>query len=309
MSEPVIELPASAIPAAKPDAPVDGGNVAPPEAPKERASDKWTKTLRAERKAQEAREALSKKEADLKAREDAFKSREADITTREAKLKALREDPTAFTETTGLTYEEILNLYVNKGKLTPEMKAAQLEEKVTKLTKAQEEAARQQVEREISQTEEQKKQIIANYHADVMGKLGDAEGLKAYPMINALGKQNEVFTAIRAYIKNKNVIPKLEDIAKTIEDEAFASSEAWFLKNKDNPRLAAAMKKALGLTEDPKKPEMDPTPFAKPTPKAVSGAMATTSGQAERTKKIRTPDDVFEEKMQAFYARQAAGQK
>lgn len=166
----------------------------PPEQPKADKLEAIRKFQESARKEREAREAeLARKEYDAKIKEA------------DELLRLVKENPVAFVERTGLTYDDWARSLVNHKPKSP---VDALQEQVSSLTK-QIEAERQQqaAAQQMKAAEKVKNEIV--------------EGIKSstqFELVNALDMHDTVLDALQAHYDKTGEIRDVAEVAREVEE-------------------------------------------------------------------------------------------
>jgi small-conductance mechanosensitive channel len=136
-----------------------------------------------------------KEEAKLKQREDALKASEEKIKEYEEIRALAKTKPNAAIAKLGTTYQQLTNDILNDGKLTPELVAQDVNEKIEALQKQLKDQAKSYEEREQQAAAQKNKEILENFSANIVSTVkGSAD---KYPAVNAFDGAPVIYEMIQ----------------------------------------------------------------------------------------------------------------
>lgn len=144
----------------------------PPEATKPEADPKVAGKLQL---VMQREAAAVRREQQAAAREAAAQAREAEFTTREAKIKEFESikqtNPRKALELLGLSYQDLTQVELADGEITPEIKIQRLEQKLTATEQAREAEKRQEQEAAQKQEQERHAKTIENFKGEILSHI------------------------------------------------------------------------------------------------------------------------------------------
>jgi hypothetical protein len=206
---------------------------------------------------------LSKREAKFqqqtKQREAEFKQREMELAEKQAAVQNLLDDPLAYLEKLGVTYDTLTEQLLNNKKPPADLKhRSEMKKQSDALEALKKDIADKEAARAAAETGARVQQFKAQLVADVT-----SAGEK-YELVNALGEHDMVFDLIDAYaVKHGKILPT---------EEAAAQVEAHL-----EERLAKQHERALTTKKWAAK--MQPKPAHQP----ASGGQSAIQGRTPKT--------------------------
>jgi uncharacterized protein YaaR (DUF327 family) len=216
--------------------------------------------------------ALSKREADLRKREDELKARNAGYSSVDEYKKLAKTNVQKWLEETGVSFDEITEYYLN-GAQNKDPKVLEVEEKLTKLEK-------QILEKEEQAAELERRTAVANYKSNQKAHI-DSKASE-YELIAATNNYDLVYDVTKQHFDKTGKI--------LTHDEAAQMVENYLEKEVDKVLKASKIKNKFSNT--PKTETGAKTEQAKETIKTLNNSM--TSSAASPSSKPLSREESLE---------------
>lgn len=122
-------------------------------------------------------QAVLKRDRAVVDRERAAAAKEADISAREKKIQEFESlkttNPLKALELLGLSYQDLTQIALNDGEVTPDVHVKRIEEKFDSYLKSQEDAQRQKEEESKRAAEQKEKEMTAKFQGEIKSYLKD----------------------------------------------------------------------------------------------------------------------------------------
>ena len=185
--------------------------------------------------------ALQKEEKRIRAEREALKDVKAQKAELDKALKEAKSNPIVALQKMGLSVDDIINVVLNDGKPTPELKVKALEEKIDSFKQEQEEARLAAEKEKLAQQET----LIQNQFAEA--KKNTIAAVKAetekYELVTALGLEEEVWNriynhAVETQAAGNTEILTIDQVASEYEKELEAYGEKLIASKKFKAKLS-----------------------------------------------------------------------
>lgn len=224
MSEAAVTLPNGAIPppVGIPPAPAPKEPTNPPAVGTEPARDPLSPKFAA--LARKEQEAVRKLQA-AKALEQQIKTEREALAAERAKVdefnKLLKDDPMEAMRRGGITYEQLTQIQLNNGMVTPEMRAKQLQDRIDAVEAAQRKKDEDAKEALKAQAIAEEQELVKDFQAQIGEHI--KTGSAKYPLTNLYNRADMVYYVIdQHFLQTKEImeIPKAAEIVeKHLRDE------------------------------------------------------------------------------------------
>lgn len=207
--------------------------------------------------------ALSRKEKAILEKERAIKEEAKQVEQLRSLEKMLREDPVAFLEKTGMSFDDFASLYVKKVHNEPDSLEDRFNSLAEKIAQYEKQAEEQAAKKEQAYIEAQvtafKESITSHAKADT----------DKYELINAEGAYDEVFEVVQKYWEETGKVLAIDKACEVVEEHLESEAKKLLSLKKLQAKEAAQSK-------DPKATAGKPAP-------TITNAM-TASGVVEAKK-------------------------
>ncbi len=258
---------------------------------------------------QREKQALQREMA-AKARESAAETRAREIEAREAKVKefeSLKEtNPLKALELLGLNYQQLTQVALADGNVTPDLKIKKVEDKFDSFLKSQEEEKRQQSEDAQKKLQAQSEATITKFKTEI----GDyiKENSSRYELIQFEQSEELVYDVVDEHYNRtllaaqKKAEEEGEDTSSVRGDiltiaQAADKIEAHLEKKYDGARKLSKVQALLAQRQE-KKPVVKPQNPLSQMPKTLNNNLSATPAQPRKS--FRTDDDRVRDAI-AFY--------
>jgi hypothetical protein len=216
--------------------------------------------------------ALTRKEQAIRQREQQFKEREAKYASFEATEKLIKDDPLAYMEKHGITFEQLTQIALNGGKKPAELRVQDLEDRLE----------REKKEREENETTSRQK-AYETQRTNFLAEIGDE--LESDPEVYELVRMNPeskelIYNVIERHYENTKRLLSVKDAAQMVERHFEQEAESVVAKSKKLTSKFGA-----------KAPDPVPAPGA---PRAQNATLTNSQGSSvptPSTSPIRTVDE------------------
>lgn len=153
----------------------------------------------------------------------------------------LKKDPLNTLKDLGLSYEQLTNLALNDGKLTPEMQMDLLRQEIDQKYSSEIEKLKQELEERDKRLEEEKyNEVVNNFKTELTNFVNDSE---KYELIRANDASDLVYDVIEQHYGETGRILSKEEAADAVEEYLEEELEKLLkvgkVKNKLTPQEAA----------------------------------------------------------------------
>ena len=243
--------------------PATGG--AAPAKSEERVSSKLSLLVKREKEALAREQSAKTAEERLQAREDALKAREAKV----EEFEKLREtNPTKALELLGLSYQQLTDIMLNDGKVTPDVQVKKVEAKVDDFLKSQADRDREAAEREKTRASAQEQQALEEHQEEINAYI-EANASK-YEFIRFEGAQKSIQAVIDEHY-NRTIDPKT-GLGKIMSvAEASDRVEAYLEKRQEKRAALEKVKTKVSPPAPPAKPQL---PIGQKPPTTLTNGMS-----------------------------------
>lgn len=229
-------------------------------------------------------QAIAKREREAVLSKKAEKEALSRANAAEEKLERLRTDPRTVLQELGITFKDLAQIELNDGKLTPEMEAKILREKLEKIENSKK-----------AEKADAEAQAISDFKDKIKETCTTSD---EFELIAANDAHELVYSVIEEVYEKTGQIMAIEDAAKQVEEQLEDQVTNRILKTK---KIAARLAPISG-EEPPKTPEAEPakTPAAPVVTKSADTNPAPVPSSASYIQ-----DDEASKKAAADYLRKA----
>lgn len=272
--------------------PVEGQKVDAP-TPKldETVSPKFQALIRRERMAVEKERAASAKEKDIETRLKSMSEREAKL----AQFESLKStQPLKALEMLGLSYQELTQIALADGNITPDIQIKKIEDRFDKFEKSQVEALQRQEEEQKSLNVRKETEALENFKGEITKYLSD--NAQRYELIEFEQAQEVVFDTIEEHYERtrKAAVDKTGDPSASGEILTIAQAAdkvELYYEQRNEKALTLPKIKAL-MERQSSKTVAKPTTLASQTQKTPTQQSQAQSTQApQKTAKMRSDEE------------------
>lgn len=221
---------------------------AAPEAPKERASDKFA--------------VLARKEAEVYRRQQAVKQQQAELARQAEEIKAFQEmkrqarlNPVDALKQLGLTYEEVTEYLMNDNKPTPTAEVMSVKQELEEFKRQTMAEQKRLIEEQQLRSEVEQQQIVEQFREEVNDYV--AKHADTYELTALYGGASLVSQVIEEHFKQTQKLMDVSEAAKLVEEHY----EELARKAQATKKFAVTQQKAAspqGQTQT-QAPRMGPT--------------------------------------------------
>ena len=195
--------------------------------------------------------ALSRREKDIRTREQEYEARLAELNAKtDALLQKeeqpseqkeelpleyrIRRNPLKVLEEMGFGYDKLTELALNDGKLPPEMQMKLMKEELESDYKTKFEQLEEKLKaKEVQEQEAQLNTVVENFKKEITDLV--SSDTEKYELINASDSQELVFDIISQHYEETNRILPIEEAAQAVEDHLLEE----FKKYSDLKKLSS----------------------------------------------------------------------
>ena len=200
--------------------------------------------------------ALSRKEKDLRQREKQFEDKISQFEAKMAEFEAanapkqepehipadIRKNPLKALEEAGYSYEDLTNMILNEGKMSPEMQLKLMREEIESDYKSKyEELNNKLIEKEKAEEEKHYQQTLNNFKAEIQDVVNSSE---EYDYIQANEAYDLVFDIIDEYYQENKEVLDINDAARQVEQYLEEESMKLVEKSKKLKSKFAQLKQS-----------------------------------------------------------------
>lgn len=242
--------------------------VAPPEPPRERSSERFA--------------ALARKEAEVYRKQQAVRQQQAEIARQAEEVKAFQDlrrqaalNPVEALKALGLSYEQITEYMMNDNKPTPSLEVVSLRQEIEDFKKQQQaerDAARRQAE---SMAAKEQQQIIEQFREEVTDYV--KQHSETYELTALYSADNLVYQVIEEAFNQSGKVLAIPEAAKMVEEHLEELAQQAQRTKKFAAKQSVASPQAVAAN----------APKPGPTLSNSLSAVATASPQRPRTEAER----------------------